>query len=80
MERLDNLEGLEFDLTVIGGGCVGAGVARDAALRGLKTLLVEQEDFGSGTSSRTSKIIHGGIRYLEQGDFSLVLEALQERF
>lgn len=80
MERLDNLDGLEFDLTVIGGGCVGAGVARDAALRGLKTLLVEQEDFGSGASSRTSKIIHGGIRYLEQGDFSLVSEALRERF
>ncbi len=68
------------DLLVIGGGIVGAGIARDAAMRGFHTVLVEQGDFGSGTSSRSSRLIHGGLRYLEEGDFRLVFEALRERW
>lgn len=68
-----------FDLTVIGGGITGAGIALDAASRGLKTALVEKRDFASGTSSRSSKLIHGGLRYLEQFEFALVREALRER-
>ena len=56
----------EYDVLVIGGGASGAGVALDASTRGLKTLVVEQEDFGSGTSSKSTKLIHGGVRYLEQ--------------
>jgi len=68
-----------FDLLVIGGGITGAGIARDAAMRGLKVALVEAEDFGSGTSSRSSKLIHGGLRYLAQGDFAVVREAARER-
>ena len=67
------------DVLVIGGGITGAGVARDAAMRGLRTVLVEQHDFGSGTSSRSSRLVHGGLRYLETGDFRLVLEANRER-
>lgn len=69
----------EFDLLVIGGGINGAGIALDAASRGLSVALVEANDFASGTSSRSSKLIHGGLRYLEQYDFKLVREALQER-
>jgi glycerol-3-phosphate dehydrogenase len=68
-----------FDLLVVGGGVTGAGVALDAASRGLDVLLVERGDFASGTSSRSSKLIHGGLRYLEQRNFALVREALQER-
>jgi glycerol-3-phosphate dehydrogenase len=68
-----------FDLLVIGGGINGAAVARDAALRGISVALVERGDFASGTSSRSTKLIHGGIRYLEQGDVGLVLEACRER-
>lgn len=68
-----------FDLLVIGGGVNGAGIALDAASRGLTVALVESNDFASGTSSRSSKLIHGGLRYLEQYDFKLVREALQER-
>ena len=68
-----------FDLLVIGGGINGAGIARDAAMRGLRTALVDHADFASGTSSRSSKLIHGGFRYLEQGDVRLVLEACRER-
>ena len=68
-----------FDLLVIGGGINGAGIARDGAMRGLRTALVEHADFASGTSSRSSKLIHGGFRYLEQGDVRLVLEACRER-
>ena len=64
---------------MIGGGITGAGVARDAAMRGLRTVLVEQHDLGSGTSSRSSRLVHGGLRYLETGDFRLVLEANSER-
>ncbi|WP_233508244.1 glycerol-3-phosphate dehydrogenase/oxidase [Spongiactinospora gelatinilytica] len=69
----------ELDLVVVGGGVVGAGVALDAATRGLDVGLLEARDFASGTSSRSSKLIHGGLRYLEQLDFELVREALQER-
>ena len=68
-----------FDLVVIGGGIQGAATAREAALRGLKVALVEAQDFASGTSSRSSKLIHGGLRYLEQYDFKLVREARAER-
>jgi glycerol-3-phosphate dehydrogenase len=69
----------EFDILVIGGGINGAGIALDAASRGLKVALVEMSDFAGGTSSKSSKLIHGGLRYLEQYDFKLVREALQER-
>jgi glycerol-3-phosphate dehydrogenase len=68
-----------FDVLVIGGGITGAGVARDASSRGMKVALVEAKDFASGTSSRSSKLIHGGIRYLENMEFKLVFEALSER-
>lgn len=68
-----------FDLLVIGGGINGCGIARDAAMRGLSVALVEKDDFGSGTSGRTSRMIHGGVRYLEHGHFRLVLEASRER-
>ncbi len=68
-----------FDVVVVGGGVVGAGVALDASSRGLSTVLFEARDFGSGTSSRSSKLIHGGLRYLEMLDFRLVREALRER-
>jgi glycerol-3-phosphate dehydrogenase len=68
-----------FDLLVVGGGINGAGIARDAAMRGLKVALVERGDFGSGTSSRSSKLIHGGLRYLQEGDIRLVLESVRER-
>ena len=69
----------EFDLLVIGGGITGAGIARDAALRGLSVALVDGGDFGSGTSSRSSRLIHGGLRYLEHRRFGLVAESLRER-
>ncbi len=68
-----------WDLVVIGGGATGAGVAVDAASRGYQVLLLEREDFGKGTSSRSTKLVHGGVRYLEQGNVSLVMEALKER-
>jgi glycerol-3-phosphate dehydrogenase len=69
----------EWDMIVIGGGATGAGVAVDAASRGYDVLLLEQSDFGKGTSSRSTKLVHGGVRYLEQGNVSLVMEALKER-
>ncbi len=69
----------DFDVLVVGGGVVGAGTALDAASRGLSVALVEARDWASGTSSRSSKLIHGGLRYLEQRDFTLVREALRER-
>ncbi len=81
-DRLQNIAAMKskkFDLLVIGGGINGAGVARDAALRGMKVALIEAADFASGTSSRSSKLIHGGIRYLENFEFKLVFEALNER-
>jgi glycerol-3-phosphate dehydrogenase len=68
-----------FDLLVIGGGIVGAGIARDAALRGLKTALVERGDFASGTSSKTSRLVHGGLRYLKNFKVGLVRQAVRER-
>jgi glycerol-3-phosphate dehydrogenase len=76
---LSKLATEKFDVLVIGGGVTGSGVALDAASRGLKVALVEAGDLASGTSSRSSKLIHGGLRYLEQYDFKLVREALQER-
>jgi len=76
---LTTLAEQELDVLVVGGGVVGAGTALDAVTRGLTTGLVEQRDFASGTSSRSSKLIHGGLRYLEMLDFGLVREALEER-
>ena len=69
----------DFDIAIIGGGINGAGIARDAAGRGLRVLLVEMNDLGSGTSSASTKLIHGGLRYLEHHAFRLVREALTER-
>src|SRR6185312_16610787 len=68
-----------FDVLVIGGGINGVAIARECAQWGKRTLLVEQNDFGSGTTSRSTRIIHGGLRYLEHGDISLVRESLHER-
>ncbi|MGV1088853.1 MAG: glycerol-3-phosphate dehydrogenase/oxidase [Mycobacterium sp.] len=78
-EAWQRLGSEQFDVVVIGGGVVGAGAALDAATRGLKVALVEARDFASGTSSRSSKMFHGGLRYLEQLEFGLVREALHER-
>lgn len=78
-EFLNQIPQTHFDLCIIGGGITGAGVARDAASRGMKVCVIEQNDFASGTSSRSSKLIHGGIRYLENLEFHLVFEALNER-
>ncbi len=79
MSRLAGLDGMAFDAVVIGGGMAGAGVARDLALRGASVALFEKGDFSSGTTSRSSKLIHGGLRYLELGDFRLVRESLREK-
>ena len=84
MRRPDMLERLEerhnpWDLVIIGGGATGVGIAVDAASRGYDVLLLEQHDFGKGTSSRSTKLVHGGVRYLEQGNIALVMEALKER-
>lgn len=68
-----------WDVVIIGGGATGLGVAVDAATRGYKTLLVERDDFAKGTSSRSTKLVHGGVRYLAQGSIGLVKEALRER-
>ena len=76
---LDRLAHEEFDIVVVGGGITGVGVALDAASRGLRTALVERDDFASGTSSKSSKLVHGGLRYLQQGEVRLVYEALHER-
>src|SRR5262249_19285982 len=73
------LPAADLDVLVVGGGITGAGIARDAALRGLSVALVEAVDFAAGTSSRSSKLIHGGVRYLQQGDVGLVREAASER-
>lgn len=78
-EIIQQLQSEIFDLVIIGGGINGAGIARDAASRGMKVALVEASDFTSGTSSRSSKLVHGGIRYLENMEFGLVFEALNER-
>ena len=68
-----------WDMVVIGGGATGLGVALDAALRGYQVALFEQDDFAKGTSSRSTKLVHGGVRYLQKGDVALVREALHER-
>ncbi len=78
-ERFAGIADRQFDVLVIGGGMAGAGIARDAALRGLTVALVEKQDFACGTTSRSSKLIHGGLRYLELFDFGLVAESLRER-
>lgn len=78
-QRFARLGNTEFDLLVIGGGVTGAGIARDAALRGLSVALVEKADLANGTSSASSKLIHGGLRYLEQGQLGLVFEGTRER-
>ena len=78
-QRLSELSDRRFDLLVVGGGITGAGIARDAARRGLAVALVEREDFAAGTSSRSSRLIHGGVRYLEHGYLHLVFEASRER-
>lgn len=78
-DALRRLATTHFDVLVVGGGVTGAGCALDAAARGLRTALVERDDFASGTSSKSSKLIHGGLRYLQQGDVRLVYEALHER-
>jgi glycerol-3-phosphate dehydrogenase len=83
MKRSELLQRLEgdplWDMIVVGGGATGLGTAVEAASRGYRTLLLEQSDFAKGTSSRSTKLIHGGVRYLQQGNLSLVLEALRER-
>lgn len=83
MNRGDFLQRLEqdvlWDLVIVGGGATGLGVAVDAASRGYRVALLEQSDFGKGTSSRSTKLVHGGVRYLQQGNVSLVMEALKER-
>jgi glycerol-3-phosphate dehydrogenase len=83
MNRTEMLQRLrseaEWDVVIIGGGATGLGVAVDSATRGYRTLLVEAHDFAKATSSRSTKLVHGGVRYLEQGDIPLVLEALRER-
>src|SRR5438552_5728127 len=78
-EHLANLSKRTFDVLVVGGGITGAGIARDAALRGLSVALIDKGDFASGTSSRSSRLIHGGVRYLEHGYLHLVFEASAER-
>lgn len=77
LQQLDSQD--EWDLCIIGGGATGLGTALDAAHRGLKTLLLEKYDFAKGTSSRSTKLVHGGVRYLQQGNIKLVMEALRER-
>ena len=64
-----------YDIVIVGGGITGAGIARDASLRGLRVALFEKDDYATGTSSKSSKLIHGGLRYLEQGEIGLVLRA-----
>ena len=78
LERLQRQAG-PWDMVIVGGGATGAGIAVDAASRGYAALLLERGDFGKGTSSRSTKLVHGGVRYLERGNFPLVVEALRER-
>ncbi|MBS1835548.1 MAG: FAD-dependent oxidoreductase, partial [Acidobacteria bacterium] len=79
LARLKDRGSKPWDMLIVGGGATGVGVALDAASRGYDVVLVEQADFGKGTSSRSTKLAHGGVRYLEQGNISLVMEALKER-
>src|SRR4051812_10397861 len=76
---LQELTSSDVDLLVVGGGIVGCGIARDAALRGLRVALIEREDLGAGTTSRSTRLIHGGLRYLELLDFALVRQDMRER-
>src|SRR5512140_862353 len=78
-DALRRLSETHFDVLVVGGGVTGAGCALDAVSRGLRTALVERDDFASGTSSKSSKLVHGGLRYLQQREVRLVYEALAER-
>src|SRR6267154_2128151 len=78
IDRLEAEKGI-WDILIIGGGATGLGAAVDAASRGFKTILLEQYDFAKGTSSRSTKLVHGGVRYLAQGNIKLVMEALRER-
>ncbi|MDX1328911.1 MAG: FAD-dependent oxidoreductase, partial [Arenibacter sp.] len=77
LQQIDSPD--KWDVIIIGGGATGLGVALDSAVRGYRTLLLEQVDFAKGTSSRSTKLVHGGVRYLAQGDLGLVKEALYER-
>lgn len=79
VRELENKAETIWDLIIIGGGATGLGIALDASSRGYKTLLLEQSDFAKGTSSRSTKLVHGGVRYMAQGDLALVMEALRER-
>src|SRR5215213_6635539 len=79
LQTIQTLSAERLDVLVIGGGIVGAGIARDAAMRGLRVGLVEQHDFAFGTSSRSSRLLHGGLRYLAQGRIGLVHEASVEK-
>ncbi|MFC2074863.1 glycerol-3-phosphate dehydrogenase/oxidase [Bdellovibrionota bacterium] len=79
-EILERIESETFDVVIIGGGITGAGVARDAAMRGLKTLVVDKSDFAFGTSWRSSKLVHGGLRYVAQANFKVVFESCNERW
>ena len=78
IKKLSNKKA-KWDIIIIGGGASGLGAAVDSASRGFKTLLVEKSDFAKGTSSRSTKLVHGGVRYMQNGDISLVIEALKER-
>ncbi|MCK4745911.1 MAG: FAD-dependent oxidoreductase, partial [Bacteroidales bacterium] len=78
MGQLENQE-IRWDILIIGGGASGLGAALEAVTRGYRTLLLEQHDFAKGTSSRSTKLVHGGVRYLAQGNIPLVMEALRER-
>jgi len=79
IKELRDQSEISWDIIVIGGGATGLGIALDGASRGYKTLLLEQSDFAQGTSSRSTKLVHGGVRYMAQGDLLLVMEALHER-
>ena len=76
---VEALQAEEFELIIIGGGMTGAVIAREAAMRGIKTALVDKNDFGFGTSSRSTKLFHGGFRYLKQGELGIVRESTTER-
>ena len=79
IKELQDQSEINWDIIVIGGGATGLGVALDGASRGYKTLLLEQSDFAKATSSRSTKLVHGGVRYMAQGDLLLVMYALHER-
>ena len=79
IQNLENAFEVNYDIIVVGGGITGSGIALDAASRGMKVLLLEKQDFAAGTSSRSTKLIHGGLRYLKQFNFSLVRQVGQER-